>query len=106
MLERTTPSANSNRLIGRFGKDKLITEITDDDVAQLVAWRRGQRIRNNALIGPFTVNATTKQLRKLFTRAEVRSCGTLSKWSRHRGLRSKRTPHMRTRNLRRRPATT
>ena len=54
-------------LIEFFGKDKLITEITDDDVTKLVAWRRGQRTN----ISPFTVNATTKALRKLFTRAEL-----------------------------------
>ena len=45
-------------------------EITSDDVAKLVAWRRGHRIRG-ALISPFTVNATTKQLRKLFIRAKL-----------------------------------
>src|SRR5262249_1535084 len=27
-----------------FGKDKLLPEITDDDVASFVAWRRGHRI--------------------------------------------------------------
>jgi hypothetical protein len=30
-------------LIKYFGKDKLVTEISDDDVACLVAWRRGHR---------------------------------------------------------------
>ena len=38
---------NTERQIGYliefFGKDKLITDITDDDVASLVAWRRGHR---------------------------------------------------------------
>ena len=32
------------RLIGYFGATKLLTEITDDDVAKLVAWRRGHRV--------------------------------------------------------------
>jgi integrase len=59
-----------NRLITFFGKDKLIIEIVADDVARLVAWRRGHRI-HGALISPFTVNATTKQLRKLFIRAKL-----------------------------------
>jgi integrase len=82
-------------LIEFFGKDKLLTNITGDDVTKLVAWRRGQRARavtnftggfeiaskNNSgavrnftpspLISPFTVNHTTTQLRKLFTRAKL-----------------------------------
>jgi hypothetical protein len=58
------------RLIEFFGKDKLITEITGDDVARLVAWRRGHCVRG-ALLSPFTVNATTKQVRKLFARAKI-----------------------------------
>ena len=49
------------RLIGFFGKDKLITEISGDDVARLVAWRRGHRVerggKRGALVGPFAVNA-------------------------------------------------
>jgi hypothetical protein len=32
------------RLIGCFGVTKLLTETKDDDVAKLVAWRRGQRV--------------------------------------------------------------
>jgi integrase len=59
-----------DRLIAFFGKDRLLTEITGGDVAKLVAWRRGHQIRG-ALISPFTVNATTKALRKLFTRARL-----------------------------------
>jgi len=58
------------RLIEFFGKDKLLTEITGDDMTRLVAWRRGHRIRGR-LISPFTANATTKQVRKLFTRAKM-----------------------------------
>jgi integrase len=69
------------RLIARFGKDTLLTDITDNDVAALVAWRHGHQARNlpqrgnlvatTKFISPFTVNATTKQLRKLFTRAKL-----------------------------------
>jgi hypothetical protein len=67
-------------LVEFFGKDKLITEITGDDVAKLVAWRRGHRARPSGakncsqreqLISPYTVNHTTAQLRKLFTRAKL-----------------------------------
>ena len=39
------------RLVEFFGKDRLITDITGDDVAQLVAWRRGQRIERGGKIG-------------------------------------------------------
>jgi integrase len=60
-------------LIEFFGKDKLITEIAGDDVAKLVAWRRGHRAKfqNRTLLSPHTVNHTTEQLRKLFTRAKL-----------------------------------
>ncbi|MBO0718073.1 MAG: integrase, partial [Rhizobiales bacterium] len=63
-------------LVEFFGKDKLITDITGDDVARLVAWRRGHRSRpdsktHTALISPYTVNDTTEQLRKLFTRCKA-----------------------------------
>jgi integrase len=59
-------------LIEFFGKDKLLPEVTGDDVARLVAWRRGHRGPNGSrLISPHTVNHTTKQLRRLFTRAKL-----------------------------------
>src|SRR5262249_41275295 len=38
------------RLIEFFGKDKLLTDITDDDVARLVAWRRGHRHRHHGTL--------------------------------------------------------
>jgi integrase len=60
-----------NYLIEHFGKDKLLTEITGDDVAKLVAWRRGHRTQGGVLISAFTVNDTTEQLKKLFTRAKL-----------------------------------
>jgi hypothetical protein len=58
-------------LIDFFGKDKLLTEITGNDVAKLVAWRRGHKRKDGSLISPFTVNDTTEQLKKLFTRAKT-----------------------------------
>jgi integrase len=72
-------------LIEYFGKDKLITEIRDDDVTKLVAWRRGHRSRlsGTTLISPHTVNHTTEQLRKLFARAKL--------W----GVRFQHEPHWR-----------
>jgi integrase len=63
------------RLIQFLGEGKLITEITGNDVARLVAWRRGHRVerggKRGALIGPFTVNDQTEMLKKLFTRAKT-----------------------------------
>jgi site-specific recombinase XerC len=70
------------RLIGYFGATKLLTEIKDDDVAKLVAWRRGQRVTRHGkglkdaavapLVAPATVNrSTTEVLKKLFTRAKA-----------------------------------
>jgi integrase len=74
-------------LIAHFGKDKLITDIYDDDVTKLVAWRRGHRARSleatSKLISSYTVNHTTEQLRKLFTRAKL--------W----GVRFQHEPHWR-----------
>ena len=58
-------------LINHFGKDKLLAEITGNDVARLVAWRRGHRNSKGELLSPCTVNATTLTLKKLFTRAKV-----------------------------------
>ena len=58
-------------LIKFFSKDKLLPEITGDDVARLCAWRRGHRRKDGALISPHTVNHTMKQLRKLFTRTKL-----------------------------------
>ena len=58
-------------VIDFLGKDKLLTEITGNDVAKLVAWRRGHRRKDSSPISPFTVNDTTEQLKKLFTRAKA-----------------------------------
>jgi integrase len=64
---------NTERLIGLliqyFGKDKLITEIIDDDVARLVAWRRGHRVVRSKRAK--AEDDTTEQLKKLFTRAKL-----------------------------------
>src|SRR5262245_11145396 len=53
------------KLIEFLGKDTLITEITDDDVIRLVAWRRGHHVmhgkRQGPLITNFTVNDLTEQ---------------------------------------------
>ena len=60
------------KLIAFFGEDKSLTDITGDDISKLVAWRRGHRVRKDGpLISPFTVNDTTEQLKKLFTRAKL-----------------------------------
>jgi integrase len=68
------------RLVEYFGPTKLLTEISDNDVAKLVAWRRGNRIVRTknalALSPPLVTNATvnrstTEVLKKLFTRAKA-----------------------------------
>src|SRR5262245_26346352 len=63
------------KLIEHFGPDKFITDVTDDDVTKLVAWRRGHHVmygkRQGPLISAFTVNDLTEQLKKLFTRAKL-----------------------------------
>src|SRR5262249_57746103 len=62
-------------LIEFFGKDKLLTDITGDDVARFVAWRRGHRARKvsaaGTFISPHTVNHTTNQPPPLFPRAHL-----------------------------------
>jgi len=57
-------------LIKFFGKDRLLTEIGDDDVARLVAWRRGHRGRSSYL-SPHTTNNLVEALRKLFRRSSL-----------------------------------
>jgi integrase len=62
------------RIIDFFGKDKLLTEITDDDVARFVAWRRGHPSKKaDQLLAFGTVNhTTTRLLRRLFRCAKLR----------------------------------
>jgi integrase len=71
-------------LIKFFGPDKLMTEMTNQDVFNLVNWRRAHHVgewhrdkdgnwvhrepdENSKLISSYTVNDTTEQLKKLFT---------------------------------------
>lgn len=68
------------RLLGYFGNGKRLDEITDADVAALVAWRRKHTIKGRKkdkegnpvpLIAPATVNrSTTILLRAIFSRAK------------------------------------
>jgi len=72
------------RLLEFFGPHRLLSEIGDDDVAQLVAWRRSHRVTRRTKkprakdapppppISNATVNrSTTEVLKKLFTRAKA-----------------------------------
>jgi site-specific recombinase XerD len=68
-----------NRLLDHLGATKRLSQITDTDVRELVAWRRAQRVKRdpNALdedcpfVKPATVNrSTTEVLKKLFTFAK------------------------------------
>jgi integrase len=56
-------------------ENKLLTEITHEDVAAMVATRRQDVVPNSKplrQISPFTVNDTTEQLKKLFTYCKAR----------------------------------
>ena len=61
---------NLARLIGYFGKAKLLTDIDHSEARKMVAWRRGHRIKDRAnapLISNATVNrSATKVLQRLF----------------------------------------
>jgi integrase len=68
------------RLIDYFGATTLLSEITDNDVARLVAWRRGHRVirckKRDTSDAPLIANAsvnrsTTEVLKKLFTRVKA-----------------------------------
>ena len=87
-----------NRLVDYFGAGKLLTEVFDNDVVQLVARRRGDRVIRNKRVKPAecplisnaTVNRSTVEvLRKLFTRAK-------QAW----GVKFDREPKWRTHRLR------
>jgi len=79
-----TTARDIERLIRYLGPTKPVTEITDDNVTDLVAWRRGQQAAwkrkingkqvqnpNAPLVSPATVNrSTTEVLKKLFTFAK------------------------------------
>jgi integrase len=60
------------------GKDTLITDITDDHVVKLVAWRRGQRARpDGPLLSPFTVGFRFHDFRHDFATKLLRATGNL-----------------------------
>jgi integrase len=80
----------SGSFVSYFGKDKTLNEITDDEVARLVAWRRGHSRwgrRDMQLIAPATVNrSTTEVLQKLFCYARRSwkvQVANEPDWSRH-----------------------
>jgi integrase len=75
---------NLGLVLDFLGKDGLITDITDDDVAKLVAWRRGHKY-NRGYISPFTVNDTVATLRALFARCKLWGVRFVHepKWSKH-----------------------
>jgi integrase len=82
-----TTLADLRRLQDFFGDARRLDTITDDDVAQLVAWRRAQTVRGRRtiadpsaegkrkpapLVSPATVNRSTiEPLQKLFNRARL-----------------------------------
>jgi integrase len=59
-------------LVQFLGKDILLTDVGDEHVVRLKAWRRGHRkIDGVTLIAPATVNRTIATLRELFTYAKL-----------------------------------
>src|SRR5262245_50039892 len=90
---------NLNRLIAFFGKGKRLSDISDDDVAKLIAWRRGHSVDRHRkkprkdkapepFVAPATVNRSTLEpLKKVFNRAK-RSWGMTFKnepnWGAHK----------------------
>lgn len=70
---KETTFRNLQRLVEYFGKEKRLAELTDDDVARLVSWRRAQTVAGRASaahVSPATVNRSTiEPLQKLFSRA-------------------------------------
>jgi len=73
-------------LIDFLGKDILVTDIGDADVARMIAWRRGHRTRTGALVSPYSVNDLTEQLRKLMNYAKLTGArfDREPQWRRHR----------------------
>ncbi|MCY1741206.1 tyrosine-type recombinase/integrase [Ensifer sp. SL37] len=75
-----TTWADLGRLIAYFGPSKLMADITDDDIAKLVQWRRSQQAWGREktkddepmrLVSAATVNrSTTLVIKKIFTRAK------------------------------------
>lgn len=84
-------ASNTERLLAylveHFGKGKLVTAITHEDLAKLVARRRLDVVphsRPSRLISHATVNDTVEQLKKLFTYLKSRGVAfdvrTMPKW--------------------------
>lgn len=65
--------SNLNRLLEFFGPHRRLDEITDADVAALVAWRKSQDAKGRKKqVSNSTVNrSTTMMLKALFTRAKT-----------------------------------
>jgi hypothetical protein len=60
-------------LLAALGKDMLITDTTTDNVARLIARRRGDRGRSGGLIAAVTVNDTLKRLKAVFSYCKDRN---------------------------------
>lgn len=86
------------RIVERLGPQRPLHEISDGDIAELVARRRGDRRRGNGWgkgrhnkdkdygrVGNRTVNADTKLLRALINRVELwgQLTGPKRQWARH-----------------------
>lgn len=68
-----TTSRDLARLVKYFGATKLMTDIHDTDVAELVAWRRGQHVKSHKKEKPTNsrINSTAKAKRNQDKKNEV-----------------------------------
>jgi hypothetical protein len=70
--------SNLSRIVDFFGPDKLVTEITNNDVAAFLEWRQtnriirkpGKAIEAYPLVSSATVNRTMDVLRAMLSKAE------------------------------------
>jgi integrase len=60
-------------LLNVLGKNTPITDVTTEDVARLIAQRRGDRGRSGGLVVAVTVNDTLKRLKAVFTYCKDRN---------------------------------
>jgi integrase len=73
MWARANTERQLDYLLTELGKDTVITDITTEDVARLVARRRGDRGREGGLVAAVTVNDTLRRLKAAFSYCKDRN---------------------------------
>jgi integrase len=75
-------------LVTGFGKDRLLSELTDNEIAIYISRRRGQCARRRRdLVSPATVNREIELLRRIFRRATRTwkvAIGEMPDWQEHK----------------------